>query len=128
MKLFPAEGDANEEVYRTVEEGLEEADRRANSTRFFPSITINSDLEIISVLSRSNQCLYSERSLHSFPLALQLVCRPQLMRQWSLSNAPKLVMTDGHWFMLMLSCDGHTFLIVQGRMQCISIAQSLILS
>ncbi|CAK9003700.1 unnamed protein product [Durusdinium trenchii] len=56
VKLFPAEGDANEEVYRTVEEGLEEADR------------------------------------------------PQLMRQWSLSNAPKLVMTDGHWFMLMVTC------------------------
>eukprot|EP00913_Durusdinium_trenchii_P028246 g26480.t1 len=57
VKLFPAEGDANEEVYRTVEEGLEEADR------------------------------------------------PQLMRQWSLSNAPKLALEPvvGHPAILALA-------------------------
>eukprot|EP00438_Fugacium_kawagutii_P022142 Skav230301 [mRNA] locus=scaffold2934:245778:247830:- [translate_table: standard] len=34
--------------------------------------------------------------------------RPQLLRQWSMSHASELVMTDGHWIMLNLGAHWRT--------------------
>mmetsp|Transcript_3624 Transcript_3624/g.7688 ORF Transcript_3624/g.7688 Transcript_3624/m.7688 type:complete len:594 (-) Transcript_3624:5-1786(-) len=45
-----------------------------------------------------------EEVLRSVEEGFEETERPQLLRQWSMSHASELVMTDGHWIMLCLTC------------------------